>query len=136
MLQEMGVDRVVSVDLQRPGQGQEACFFDNQVPLESVVTTDYLVKYFVDNIPLQGPIAVIAPNAECVNKARKFQLGFRKAFGTEVSLSFYTSPDFGLVKKEHYPDINFFFEHFKYRSGPTDTTKLNLLGNPKVILNF
>lgn len=34
MLQEMGVDGVISVDLQRPGQGQEACFFDNDVPLE------------------------------------------------------------------------------------------------------
>ena len=26
MLQEMGVDRVIAVDIQRPGQGGEACF--------------------------------------------------------------------------------------------------------------
>lgn len=112
MLQEMGVDRVISVDLQRPGQGQEACFFDNQVPLESVVTTDYLVNYFVKNIPLRGPIVVIAPNAECVNKARKFQLGFKKVFGPDVSLSFYSSQEVG--------------------SGPCDTSQLALLGNPKI----
>ena len=34
MLKEMGVDRVVSVDLQRPGQGHEACFFDTKISLE------------------------------------------------------------------------------------------------------
>jgi hypothetical protein len=34
MLKEMGVDRVVAVDLQRPGQGHEACFFDTKISLE------------------------------------------------------------------------------------------------------
>jgi ribose-phosphate pyrophosphokinase len=31
MLKEMGVDSVIAVDLQRPGQGHEACFFDSSV---------------------------------------------------------------------------------------------------------
>jgi len=39
MLQTVGVDRVIAVDLQRPGQGHEACFFDTTIPLESVMTT-------------------------------------------------------------------------------------------------
>jgi ribose-phosphate pyrophosphokinase len=39
MLTVIGVDRVIAVDLQRPGQGGEACFFDNSIPLESIVTT-------------------------------------------------------------------------------------------------
>lgn len=38
MLTVVGVDRVIAVDLQRPGQGGEACFFDNSIPLESVLT--------------------------------------------------------------------------------------------------
>lgn len=50
MLQEMGVDRVIAVDLQRPGQGQEACFFDNNVPLETILTTDSLVDFFTKYI--------------------------------------------------------------------------------------
>ena len=56
MLQEMGVDRVISVDIQRPGQGHEACFFDNNVPLEAVVTTKYMIDYIVKNFNLQNPV--------------------------------------------------------------------------------
>ena len=54
MLQEMGVDRVVAVDLQRSGQGHEACFFDNQVPLETIVTNDLFVDYIATNLSLEG----------------------------------------------------------------------------------
>lgn len=69
-----GVDRVISVDLQRPGQGHEACFFDNTVPLEAIVSTDHMVDYFVQHVNLQEPIVVVTPNNECVKKARNFQL--------------------------------------------------------------
>ena len=69
-----GVDRVISVDLQRPGQGHEACFFDNNVPLEAIVSTDHMVDYFVKHVNLQEPIVVVTPNNECVKKARNFQL--------------------------------------------------------------
>ena len=69
-----GVDRVISVDLQRPGQGHEACFFDNTVPLEAIVSTDHMVDYFVKHVNLQEPIVVVTPNNECVKKARNFQL--------------------------------------------------------------
>jgi ribose-phosphate pyrophosphokinase len=70
----VGVDRVISVDLQRPGQGHEACFFDNTVPLEAIVSTDHMVDYFVQHVNLQEPIVVVTPNNECVKKARNFQL--------------------------------------------------------------
>ena len=72
MLQEMGVDKVISVDLQRPGQGHEACFFDTNVPLESLMTMEMMVQYFHEKIPL-GKRVVVSPNAECFKKARKFQ---------------------------------------------------------------
>lgn len=94
MLQEMGVDRVIAVDLQRPGQGQEACFFDVTVPLEVVVTMDLLVKHFVDHVPLRN-VVVVTPNAECFKKARKFQLELEKGIGQEVKLAAFFPQDTG-----------------------------------------
>jgi N-terminal domain of ribose phosphate pyrophosphokinase len=86
MLQEMGVDRVIAVDIQRPGQGQEACFFDNNVPLETVLSTDHMVEYFKNNIALKSPVVVVAPNAECMKKARSFQLRFQEYLSSEVKI--------------------------------------------------
>ena len=107
MLQEMGVDHVVAVDLQRPGQGHEACFFDNNIPLEVVVTTDHMINHFVNTIKLENPIIVVSPNSECVKKARKFQLGFRNGYNRDVKLAA--------------------FFHSETGSGPTDVEKLELL---------
>jgi ribose-phosphate pyrophosphokinase len=90
MLQEMGVDKVISVDLQRPGQGHEACFFDTSVPLESVMTMDLMVKHFVDKIPLnKNKLVIMSPNAECFRKARKFQrtIADKLGEGAEVKLA-------------------------------------------------
>ena len=117
MLQEMGVDRVIAVDLQRPGQGHEACFFDNGVPLETIVTTDMFVKYFInDGPPLQEPILVVTPNAECVKKARVFQRGLQKHFKSEVKVTTFFAEDTG--------------------SGAPDATKLDLMANAKVIVHW
>lgn len=119
MLQEMGVDRVIAVDLQRPGQGQEACFFDSSVPLEVVLSTDIMIDYVVRMMELDGqdaqadavvaPIVVVTPNAECFKKARKFQVGLQRHSRAEVQLAAFFSSDTG--------------------SGPTDVTKLELVGN-------
>lgn len=87
MLQVMGVDRIIAVDLQRPGQGHEACFFDNAVPTETVISTHHLVEYFTKNIALQQPIVVVAPNSESVKRARNFQLGFQDVFGPDVKMA-------------------------------------------------
>ena len=111
MLQEMGVDKVISVDLQRPGQGKEACFFDNQVTLETIVTTAYFVDYLVQTIfpERKHNVVVVAPNAESVKKARNFQVGLQKYLGFDrVKLTAFFSPDTS--------------------SGPTDTEKLEMLG--------
>ena len=95
MLTVLGVDRVVAVDLQRPGQGAEACFFDNSIPLETIVTSNFLVKYFMENIPLnKDQLVVISPNSELVASARKFQKEFSKAFGGTADIkmaTFYSS---------------------------------------------
>ena len=106
------MDRVISVDLQRPGQGHEACFFDVQVPLEVISSTELHVQHFVKSVNLIEPIVVVTPNAECFRKARKMQLGLQKFFSSEVQLAAFFSSDFG--------------------SGPTDTSKLELVGNAMV----
>ena len=72
MLTEMGVDRVISSDLQRPGQGKEACFFDNNVPLETLLTTEFLADSLLSlvNLKKEQAIVVVAPNAESYKKAK------------------------------------------------------------------
>ena len=112
MLQEMGVDRVIAVDLQRPGQGQEACFFDNNVPLETILTTDSLVDYFTKNVSLENDITVIAPNSECVKKAYNVQALLQKKLGKDVDLLAFFAKDSS--------------------SGPTDTDKLELKGKGQI----
>lgn len=111
MLQEMGVDKVISVDLQRPGQGHEACFFDTNVPLESVMTMDLMVRHFVEKIPLNTKkLVVVSPNAECFRKARKFQRMIAdKLSSTDVKFVAFLPGDSG--------------------SGPSNTKNLDLVGS-------
>jgi hypothetical protein len=73
MLQELGVDGVIAVDLQRPGQGHEACFFDNFVPVETSLTAEIFVDHLLKHNVLKNPITIVAPNAECFKKAKNFQ---------------------------------------------------------------
>ena len=73
MLQAVGVDSVVSVDLQRPGQGHEACFFDSQIPVETISTNSVFAEYFRDNIdpPLKkvgGLLFVCVCGCLCVSE--------------------------------------------------------------------
>jgi ribose-phosphate pyrophosphokinase len=73
MLQVAGVDKVVSVDLQRPGQGHEACFFNVTLPAETIATNDLFVDYFRSVLEADWPVAVVSPNTEYAKKAKKFQ---------------------------------------------------------------
>lgn len=109
MLQQMGVDRVIAVDLQRPGQGQEACFFDTEVPLEVVLSTNLMIEHFAKRVGLNRRVVVVTPNAECFKKAKKFQAGLQKRSDHQVQLAAFFASDTG--------------------SGPTDTSKLELLGD-------
>lgn len=110
MLQAMGVDRVIAVDLQRPGQGHEACFFDTTIPLETIITTSAFIRYFIENIDLQRPIVVVSPNAECLKKSKRLEKGLRKHFGpNSVHLACYVAGQ-------------------STDSGPTDLNELEMLG--------
>jgi ribose-phosphate pyrophosphokinase len=73
MLLVVGADKVISVDLQRPGQGHEACFFKTQLPAETISTNDMFVSYFQNHLDGSVPVAVVSPNTEFVKKAKKFQ---------------------------------------------------------------
>jgi phosphoribosylpyrophosphate synthetase len=84
MLQAVGVDNVISVDLQRPGQGHEACFFDSSIPVETVSANDIFVDYFKNKIhPPLKKVVVVSANTECVKKARKFQRKLKASTGLE-----------------------------------------------------
>lgn len=72
MLHILGVDKVISVDLQRTGQGHEACFFKAQLPAETISTNDLFVEYFARTLD-NYPIAIVSPNTEYAKKARKIQ---------------------------------------------------------------
>lgn len=73
MILEMGGDKVVSVDLQRPGQGHEACFFKTKLPAETISTHDLFTDYFNQLIPENTPLVIVSPNMELVKKTKKFQ---------------------------------------------------------------
>lgn len=91
MLQVVGVDKVVSVDLQRPGQGHEACFFDSSVPVETISTEGLFVDYFSETLDFSRPVVIVSPSTEYVKKAKKFQkkLSKRAGPGKKVAFSAY-----------------------------------------------
>eukprot|EP01039_Chlorochromonas_danica_P004168 gene4166-4579_t len=73
MLQVAGVDKVISVDLQRTGQGHEACFLKAQLPAETISTNDLFVDYFQKKLDPTCPIVIVAANIENAKKAKKYQ---------------------------------------------------------------
>lgn len=81
MLEVMGVDRVIGVDLQLRAQLHEACFFSSQIPVETLETTMAGVEYFATQVHLRQPLVVLSPNTECLRRARLFQSGLNKWLG-------------------------------------------------------
>lgn len=93
MLMAMGVDSVLSVDLQRPGQGHEASICDNTVPTETLSSNDVLVDYIVNNIALGKRVVVVAANSNCAKKARRFQLSLQRKLASEVDFGAFVRAD-------------------------------------------
>ena len=84
MLHTVGVDNVVSVDLQRAGQGHEATFFTEAIPVETINTSDIFAEYFATQIqPPMSKVVVVSANNQCVKKARKFQRKLKAASGLD-----------------------------------------------------
>jgi ribose-phosphate pyrophosphokinase len=80
MLEVVGVDRVIAVDLQRPGHPTESVFF--HVPVETLMTTDLGVEYYAKSgLLADSPkVTVVAPNPETVRKAQIFRHGLTERF--------------------------------------------------------
>jgi ribose-phosphate pyrophosphokinase len=85
--------------------------------LETIVTTSVFVDYFTNKQLLENPIVVVAPNAECIKKAKRLQRGLQKRYTQPVKLAAYIAAE-------------------STNSGPTDTTKLELLGGTGVATDF
>ena len=66
MLEAMGVDHVISVDLQAPGQGQIEGFFGTRVPVDSIEGTFAGVEYFRKRV---SDVTIVAANETLVKKA-------------------------------------------------------------------
>lgn len=74
MLEAMGVDRVISVDLHC---GQIQGFFGPRVPCDNLEAQSVALSYFAKMADLVNPI-IISPDAGGVYRARKFQSHFAK----------------------------------------------------------
>ena len=83
MLSAMGVDRIIAVDIHRPGQDHEACFFDSSIPVESVSSIDLMVDYIKENIPLSKKVVIVSSNTEYIKKSRRFQESLKSLKGVE-----------------------------------------------------
>jgi len=89
MLHTVGVDNVVSVDLQRAGQGHEATFFTEAIPVETINTSDIFAEYFATQIqPPLSKVVVVSANNQCVKKARKFQRKLKEAAGVGCEVDY------------------------------------------------
>ena len=76
MLNVMGADRVVAVDLQPPGQGQIEGFFASNVTVDNIESTVLGVEYFRERFSdTKTRLVVVAPTEACMKKARDFQSG-------------------------------------------------------------
>eukprot|EP01034_Spumella_vulgaris_P030974 gene30974-38276_t len=78
MLQICGVDKIISVDLQRAGQGHEACFFSSTVPTETISSESVFIEYFASKVKFENRIVIVSSNTESVKKVRKFQKHFNR----------------------------------------------------------
>ncbi|EZG69599.1 ribose-phosphate pyrophosphokinase [Gregarina niphandrodes] len=76
MIEAMGVDRVISVDLHC---GQIQGFFGPRVPVDNLEAQKVGLQYF-RNKKLENPV-VVSPDAGGVYRARKFQEGFTALTG-------------------------------------------------------
>lgn len=103
LLEAMGVDRVVSVDLH---SGQIQGFFGPSVPVDNLEAQIVGLDYFRENRTLEKPI-VISPDAGGVYRARKFQEGLILRGHEDAGLAM-------LIKQ---------------RSGPNQIERMDLVGH-------
>jgi ribose-phosphate pyrophosphokinase len=78
MIEAVGVDRIIALDLHSPGQ-EVALTFDGTVPVESISSNELMADYFAElDPPLGDQVVVIAANTNCVKKSVKFKESLAK----------------------------------------------------------
>jgi phosphoribosylpyrophosphate synthetase len=85
MLEAMGVDRIIAVELQPPGNGQIEGFFTSSVPVENVRATALAVEHF-RKLKLNN-VVVVSPNETCIPLAQDFRSGLQKTTGKPVGFA-------------------------------------------------
>lgn len=75
MLETVGVDRVLTIELQPPGMGHIEGFFSPTVPVESLRSTGIAVDY-ISRLNLHNPV-VVAPNESCIQLAYDMRNGLQ-----------------------------------------------------------
>jgi ribose-phosphate pyrophosphokinase len=84
LLESMGVDRVIAVDLHC---GQIQGFFGPRVPVDNLEAAQVGVDYFSEmEPPLQNPV-VVSPDAGGVYRAKKFGEALHKKIGVEPGVA-------------------------------------------------
>ncbi len=76
MLEVCGVDRIITVDMRLPGQGQSEGFFS--IPVENIRSTRLAVEHMVKLKPRLQNVVVVAPNEACLRLAQDFQAGLSR----------------------------------------------------------
>jgi len=76
MLEAVGVDRVLTIELQPPGMGHIEGFFSPTVPVESLRSTGIAVDY-ISRLNLHNPV-VVAPNESCIQLAYDMRNGLQQ----------------------------------------------------------
>jgi ribose-phosphate pyrophosphokinase len=84
MLETVGVDRVISVELQPPGQGQIEGFFSSNIPVESLRSAPIAIEH-LSRLKLKDPV-IVAPNESCIKLAHDLRNGLEVKTGKYVGL--------------------------------------------------
>ena len=79
MLSVMGADKIISVDLQSPGEGHESCMFT--IPVESMSSTEVFVDYFSHNLDLtpNRNVVFVSCGTENIRRVAKFESSLKTA---------------------------------------------------------
>lgn len=77
MLEVVGIDRIVTFDLQAPGQGQAEGFFD-AAQVESLQSEDHIIRELAERLDLKERIkdaglVIAAPKTGCLTIAKNFR---------------------------------------------------------------
>jgi phosphoribosylpyrophosphate synthetase len=71
----MGVDRIIAVDLERPGSSNESNFFSPSVPVETLLTTNLFAEHIARTafpVAHGGDVLVVSPSSALMKKSVGF----------------------------------------------------------------